>query len=97
MVLILLAPAVPFDPIIQAFPLIIVFSISAIREAVEDIFHFRSDQRINSALSHRCQRSGFFVCHWSNLLLGDLIRVDRNEQIPADLIVLDSPDKDGIA
>ncbi|KAH0790977.1 P-type ATPase [Histomonas meleagridis] len=90
-------PWAPISAAAAVVPLVIVIGITAIREAVEDILRYRSDQRINSSEATRLINGKFETARWDSILVGDIIRIHRDEQIPADVVLLSTDEQDGTA
>ena len=78
-------------------PLTIVIGISAIREAIEDYLRHKSDEKINSTLSRKLINGEFIDCQWNELFVGDIIKVNQNEQIPADIVLLSTNNPNGVS
>jgi phospholipid-translocating P-type ATPase (flippase) len=93
----------PISAAVAVLPLVLVIAISAVREAVEDFFRWRSDQRINSMIAHRLsvfpigQNSEFVDERWDSILVGDFLLIKKDEEIPADVVVVGTSDPDGAA
>ncbi|KAJ1341611.1 hypothetical protein BSLG_003800 [Batrachochytrium salamandrivorans] len=78
------------DSWLPAIPLIVIISISAIKDLIEDSRRQASDKRLN-------QNVGWVPITWDNLKVGDIVMISANESIPADLVLLASSDSTGIA
>ena len=76
------------DPITTIMPVVIVLIISLIREAVEDYRKYSNDKVANEQLVSVYKLPRFLKkqCHLINI--GNVIRVRKEEMIPADLLVL---------
>lgn len=88
----------PLNPLSAIAPLVFVVSLSMIREGYEDLKRYKSDLETNSKKTKRyCQETEDWEVdvEWKDLFVGDVIRVEDEEYIPADLIVLSSSNKDG--
>nr|XP_026696595.1 probable phospholipid-transporting ATPase VD isoform X1 [Ciona intestinalis] len=92
-------------PFINAFgkevcmvPLIIVLAVLAFKDAVEDLQRYRSDLKINSqpVMTYCRNDDKYHTMKWSELQVGDIVRVVCNSVIPADVLLLHSSDPDGI-
>ncbi|XP_065168811.1 probable phospholipid-transporting ATPase IIB isoform X2 [Atheta coriaria] len=79
-------------------PLCFVLFVTICREAVDDLRRHRRDQEVNS---QRCTRLTnnpdklYETVAASKLRVGDLIIVDKDERIPADLVLLRTSEKSG--
>lgn len=88
-------PWAPISAAAALLPLCVVIGVSAIREAIEDILRYRSDQRINGSIAHVLNDQGEFInTRWDKLLVGDLIQINQDEQTPADIVVLATSNED---
>lgn len=96
-VALLYVPGVPIEATVAIVPLIIVVGISAIREAVEDFLRYRSDQKVNATIGHKLVNGRFEDVKWQNILVGDFVRVNKDEQVPADLVLFSTDNSDGVA
>uniref|UniRef100_A0A9J7YV43 Phospholipid-transporting ATPase n=1 Tax=Cyprinus carpio carpio TaxID=630221 RepID=A0A9J7YV43_CYPCA len=63
-------------------PLVLVLGITAIKDLVDDLARHRMDKEINN------RRPNFNL--WMNLQVGDVVRLKKNEFIPADILLLSS-------
>lgn len=55
----------------------------------EDYQRYKSDQEINHELTTQVYREGTFVqVEWSEVIIGDIVKVEREELFPVDLILL---------
>ena len=79
--------------------LVPVILISMIKDLLEDLKRRAEDDVENSQRVQRIDtvRHGFTDDSWANLKVGQLIRVNKNERFPADLILIKSADPSGIA
>lgn len=89
-------PWAPISAAVAVVPLIIVIGITMIREAIEDLLRYKCDQRINSSETTVLVDGTFQSARWDSILVGDIIMVKNNEQIPADIVILSSSENDSI-
>ncbi|XP_030386345.1 probable phospholipid-transporting ATPase IA isoform X1 [Scaptodrosophila lebanonensis] len=71
-------------------PLIFILSVSAIKEIIEDIKRHRADNEINHRLIDRLEVSTWKTVRWSELTVGDIVKVSNDTFFPADLVLLSS-------
>ncbi|XP_009482633.2 phospholipid-transporting ATPase VD [Pelecanus crispus] len=92
-------------PLVEAFqkeitmlPLIVVLTIIAVKDGLEDYSKYKMDKQINNLLTKVYSRKEkkYIDERWKNVNVGDFIRLSRNEIIPADMVLLYSSDLDGI-
>ncbi|XP_075799244.1 phospholipid-transporting ATPase VD isoform X1 [Microtus pennsylvanicus] len=92
-------------PLVEAFqkeitmlPLVVVLTIIAIKDGLEDYRKYKIDKQINNLITKVYSRKErkYMDCCWKNVTVGDFIRLSCNEIIPADMVLLFSTDPDGI-
>ncbi|KAH8299708.1 hypothetical protein KR044_004998, partial [Drosophila immigrans] len=71
-------------------PLIFILSVSAIKEIIEDIKRHRADNEINHRLIERLENGTWATVRWSELSVGNIIKVTIDTFFPADLVLLSS-------
>ncbi|XP_072800555.1 phospholipid-transporting ATPase VD isoform X2 [Vicugna pacos] len=92
-------------PLVEAFqkeitmlPLVVVLTIIAIKDGLEDYRKYKIDKQINNLVTKvysRKEKKYVDRC-WKDVTVGDFIRLSCNEVIPADIVLLFSTDPDGI-
>ncbi|XP_007947635.1 phospholipid-transporting ATPase VD [Orycteropus afer afer] len=92
-------------PLVEAFqkeitmlPLVVVLTIIAIKDGLEDYRKYKIDKQINNLMTKvysRKEKKYIDRC-WKDVTVGDFIRLSCNEVIPADMVLLFSTDPDGI-
>nr|XP_048704351.1 phospholipid-transporting ATPase VD isoform X4 [Caretta caretta]XP_048704352.1 phospholipid-transporting ATPase VD isoform X4 [Caretta caretta]XP_048704354.1 phospholipid-transporting ATPase VD isoform X4 [Caretta caretta] len=92
-------------PLVEAFqkeitmlPLVVVLTIIAVKDGLEDYSKYKLDKQINNLLTKvysRKEKKYIDEC-WKDVNVGDFIRLSCNEIIPADMVLLYSTDPDGI-
>ncbi|CAD8067999.1 unnamed protein product [Paramecium sonneborni] len=80
------------QPIIW-FPLFIVIAISAVKDFFEDHKRQVSDIDENNRIALVLTNYGLIEKKWSQILVGDIIRVEQGEYFPADVIVIKTSEK----
>lgn len=86
----------PMSPWSTLAVLMVVVSISVVKNGIEDVKRHGADGEINSRLTRRLVRDakkssstdGFENVEWKDVLVGDIIEIHNNEEIPADLVML---------
>uniref|UniRef100_A0AAQ6AFB0 Phospholipid-transporting ATPase n=2 Tax=Amphiprion ocellaris TaxID=80972 RepID=A0AAQ6AFB0_AMPOC len=87
-----------FQPEISLIPIILVLSVTAVKDIWEDYCRFKVDHLINRLLCHvYCSTQKTYVdkC-WMDVRVGDFVRLSCNEIIPADMLLLYSSDPRGV-
>jgi len=78
-------------------PFMFVIIVSLIREAIEDYKKTKFDKFSNNSptlIWHRESRE-FLKEKWANIHIGDIIKIEKNEMIPADVLVLKTSKENG--
>ncbi|KAH9073065.1 calcium transporting ATPase [Lactarius deliciosus] len=77
-------------------PLSIVLLASAFKEVQEDLKRHQSDADLNSRLAKVLTPDGTFgSVKWKNIRVGDVVRLENDDFIPADLLLLSSSEPEG--
>ncbi|KAK4361406.1 hypothetical protein RND71_020358 [Anisodus tanguticus] len=87
----------PFTPVSVISPLVFVVGISMLKEAMEDWNRFLQDLKVNARKVKVHIGNGEFVERaWREVYVGDVIKVNKNEYFPGDLLLLSSSYEDGL-
>ncbi|XP_060077984.1 probable phospholipid-transporting ATPase IIB [Ylistrum balloti] len=76
-------------------PLGFVLFVTMCREALDDYRRYRRDKEANSQKYSKLNRDGFVVIPSSDIKVGDLIAVEKNQRVPADMIFLRTTEHGG--
>ncbi|KAI0687946.1 phospholipid-translocating P-type ATPase [Cerioporus squamosus] len=77
-------------------PLSVVLLASAFKETQEDLKRHQSDSELNSRLAKVLQPDGTFAeKKWKDIMVGDVLRLESDEFIPADVLLLSSSEPEG--
>ncbi|KPP77779.1 hypothetical protein Z043_102770, partial [Scleropages formosus] len=76
-------------------PLGFVLAVTMVREAVDEVRRYRRDKEMNSQLYSKLTVRGKVQVKSSDIQVGDLIIVEKNQRIPADMIFLRTSEKNG--
>uniref|UniRef100_A0A7M4E9X2 Phospholipid-transporting ATPase n=1 Tax=Crocodylus porosus TaxID=8502 RepID=A0A7M4E9X2_CROPO len=76
-------------------PLGFVLAVTIIREAVEEIRCYMRDKEVNSQIYSKLTARGTVKVKSSNIQVGDLVIVEKNQRVPADMIFLRTSEKNG--
>ncbi|CAF1120882.1 unnamed protein product [Adineta ricciae] len=77
-------------------PLSVVLLITAIKDAVDDIRRHRSDKQINNRQVNILAGRELIRKKWQEVQVGDIIQVENNEFIPADMVLLSTSKPNGL-
>ncbi|KAI0759957.1 phospholipid-translocating P-type ATPase [Trametes elegans] len=77
-------------------PLSVVLLASAFKETQEDLKRHQSDSELNSRMAKVLSPDGTFVeKKWKDIAVGDVIRLESDDPIPADVLLLSSSEPEG--
>ncbi|XP_054549956.1 probable phospholipid-transporting ATPase IIB isoform X2 [Talpa occidentalis] len=76
-------------------PLGFVLAVTITREAIDEFRRFRRDKEVNSQLYSKLTVRGKVRVQSSDIQVGDLIIVEKNQRIPSDMVFLRTSEKAG--
>ena len=76
-------------------PFIMVLGIGLIMDLIEELKRYKNDLETNKSLTKVYKNKIFRKIKWSEIKIGNLMKIKKDEIIPADLFVLCSSNKDG--
>ena len=85
----------PVNPVTTWVPLAVIFSVSALKDAVDDWRRYQGDREANRRKVVRLTRLGHETVASERLQCGDVVRVEEGEEFAADLVLLQSSDGRG--
>lgn len=77
-------------------PLLFVMSVTAVKEAYEDIKRHRQDNQVNNHVTNVLRNGQFEPVAWKDVKTGDIVKLTNRQLIPADLVVLTSSEPQGM-
>ncbi|KAM6969564.1 phospholipid-transporting ATPase VD [Tautogolabrus adspersus] len=92
-------------PVVEAFqkeitmiPLLVVLTVIAIKDALEDYRRYLFDKKVNNNVVRVfCSKQKAYIQRcWKDVQVGDFVRLSSNEIIPADMLLLYSSDPRGV-
>ena len=88
--------SMPFSPkppasMIGTFAIVLLFTM--LKEAYDDTLRSRSDNELNERATRIVSRKTGEIeeCQWQNLKVGDIVMVKKDEEVPADLLLINAP------
>jgi magnesium-transporting ATPase (P-type) len=94
----------PITPWSTLGTLLIVVIIAMTKEGLEDWKRHRADHATNMQITHSFRRSNaqslnpiLQDLHWNDVVVGDIVKIFNNENVPADMILLGSSESFGNA
>ncbi|XP_072984045.1 putative phospholipid-transporting ATPase 9 isoform X2 [Typha latifolia] len=92
-----LTPLAPYTAVSAILPLLIVIGATMAKEGIEDRRRKQQDNEVNNRKVKVHRGDGNFeYTKWKNLRVGDLVKVEKDDFFPADLILLSSSYEDAI-
>ena len=90
-------PSLKVGPIFTYWaPLGFVLGVTLIREAVDDMLRYKRDKQVNSQYYYVLRRVGEpKAMKSSKIKVGDIIQVNKDQRVPADMIFLRTSEKSG--
>ncbi|PNY04942.1 phospholipid-transporting ATPase 4-like protein, partial [Trifolium pratense] len=91
------SPISPFSALSMIAPLVFVVGLSMAKEALEDSRRFLQDVKVNRRKASLHRGNGVFgLRSWQKIMVGDIVKVEKDQFFPADLLLLSSSYEDGI-
>ena len=89
-------PAItPVNPVTTWVPLAVIFSVSALKDAVDDWRRYQADREANRRKVVKLTRLGHETVSSESLQVGDVVYVEEGEEFATDLVLLKSSDERG--
>ncbi|VDM23562.1 unnamed protein product, partial [Wuchereria bancrofti] len=82
-------------PITYWGPLGFVLTVTLIREAMDDFVRFLRDRELNSEKYEKLTSQGIDYISSSNIKVGDLLIIQKDKRVPADVVLLRTTEKSG--
>ena len=95
MIIALIPKISPLEPVTTIMPVVVVLIINLIREIVEDYRKYSNDKTVNESKNYVYKLPKFLKQKCESIKVGNIVRVKKNETIPADLLIIKTSLKNG--
>ena len=81
-----------------ALPLLFVLGVTAVKDAIEDYQRHKADEEENNRVTKVFDRNKkvFNETKWIDVKVGDIVRVQNRDMIPADMLMIASSNENGL-
>uniref|UniRef100_T1JEU8 Phospholipid-transporting ATPase n=1 Tax=Strigamia maritima TaxID=126957 RepID=T1JEU8_STRMM len=77
-------------------PLIVVLALTAMKDAIDDFQRHQSDNQVNNRSSHVLRNGKLVEERWHRVQAGDVIRMEDDQFVAADLLVISTSEPNGL-
>ncbi|OQV17784.1 Phospholipid-transporting ATPase ID [Hypsibius exemplaris] len=77
-------------------PLVAVLCLTALKDGIDDVQRHRNDNLVNGRISHVLRDGEFKQERWDHVKVGDIIRMENDQFVAADLLLLSSSEPHGL-
>ncbi|XP_032906520.1 probable phospholipid-transporting ATPase IM [Amblyraja radiata] len=78
-------------------PLVLVLTITSVKDATDDYFRYKSDNQVNNRQSQVLIDGKLQNEKWMNVRVGDVIKLENDQFVAADILVLSSSEPHGLS
>ncbi|XP_055944168.1 phospholipid-transporting ATPase ID-like [Argiope bruennichi] len=79
-----------------AVPLAVVLTVTALKDAIDDFQRHRSDSQVNNRESKVLREGRLLEERWYRVQVGDIIRMENDQFVAADLLLLSTSEPNGL-
>ncbi|XP_023814755.1 phospholipid-transporting ATPase IA isoform X6 [Oryzias latipes] len=77
-------------------PLIFILVVAAVKEIIEDLKRHKADSVVNKKECQVLRNGAWEIVHWEKVEVGDIIKVNGSDFVPADAVILSSSEPQGM-
>ncbi|XP_071314421.1 phospholipid-transporting ATPase IA isoform X4 [Trachinotus anak] len=77
-------------------PLLFILVVAAVKEIIEDLKRHNADSVVNKKECQVLRNGAWEIVHWEKVEVGDVIRVNGSDFVPADAVILSSSEPQGM-
>ncbi|XP_016396997.1 phospholipid-transporting ATPase IA-like [Sinocyclocheilus rhinocerous] len=77
-------------------PLLFILLVAAVKEVIEDLKRHNADSVVNKKETHVLRNGAWEIVHWEKVVVGDIVKVNGKDFVPADAILLSSSEPQGM-
>ncbi|CAF0870447.1 unnamed protein product [Adineta ricciae] len=83
-------------PVTTILPLVFVLALTAIKDASDDIARHRSDSQVNNRETKTVVGNELVTRKWKDIKVGDIVRLENNEFVTADIVLVSTSELNGL-
>ncbi|XP_026991101.2 probable phospholipid-transporting ATPase IA isoform X2 [Tachysurus fulvidraco] len=77
-------------------PLLFILVVAAVKEVIEDLKRHKADSVVNKKETQVLRNGAWEIVHWEKVVVGDIVKVNGKDYVPADTILLSSSEPQGM-
>ncbi|XP_072034886.1 phospholipid-transporting ATPase IF-like isoform X2 [Amphiura filiformis] len=85
----------PVSPITSILPLVFVISVTAVKQAYEDWLRHKADNEVNGRKTSVVRNGRIQEIKSHQIMVGDIVRVEIEQELPCDMVLLSTESEDG--
>jgi phospholipid-transporting ATPase len=86
----------PLTPVTSVAPLVFVVLLTGLKEAIEDYRRYKADKQVNNRVFLVYRKGKWKRVKAKKIVVGDLIKIEQDQEVPADMIIINSSNQDGV-